>query len=101
MIIVLASIRVKPGMRSEFLEIFKSNVPNVKGEPGCLDYLPAIDFKTDIQAQQCDEQVVTVVEKWQDYDALLVHFQAPHMLEYRQRVKDLVEGVSLKILQEA
>ena len=88
-------------MRSEFLEIFKSNVPNVKGEPGCLDYLPVIDLKTDLQAQQCDDQVVTVVEKWQDYDALLVHFQAPHMLEYRQRVKGLVEGVSLKILQEA
>ena len=30
MINVIASIRVKPGMLSEFLEIFKSNVPSVR-----------------------------------------------------------------------
>jgi quinol monooxygenase YgiN len=32
---------------------------------------------------------------------LKAHMTAPHMLSYREKVKDLVAGVSLKILTEA
>ena len=39
MINVLASVRVKPGKLSEFLEIVKSNVPRVKKEKGKGDRL--------------------------------------------------------------
>jgi quinol monooxygenase YgiN len=45
--------------------------------------------------------VVTVVERWDSLDDLRAHLQAPHMLEYRQRVKDLVAGVRLQILEPA
>ena len=43
MINVIASVRVKAGRRSDFLEIFKSNVPNVREEKGCIEYFPAVD----------------------------------------------------------
>mgnify|MGYP006285159195 FL=1 len=100
MIQVLASIRVKPGKRSEFLEIFKANVPNVHREPGCLEYFPAVDVDTGLPPQVQDPNVVTVVEKWESVQALQDHLQTPHMLNYREQVKDLVEDLSLKVLQE-
>ena len=101
MIIVLASIRIKPGKRAEFIEIFNGNVPKVRAENGCIEYAPAIDFDMNIPAQQLDENAVTIIEKWQGPEALTAHFSAPHMLEYRKNVKDLVESVSLKVLHEA
>jgi len=101
MIIVVASITTKPGQRAEFLDIFKANAIKVREEDGCIEYLPTIDLDTNVAIQVRDAAVVTVVERWRDFDALNAHFTAPHMLEYRKKTKDLVAGVSLKLLQQA
>ncbi len=101
MIQVIASIRVKPGKRSEFLEIFKANVPNVRSETGCIEYFPAVDVDTGLPPQVQDPDMVTVIEKWASVQALKDHLQTPHMLSYREQVKDLVQDLSLKVLQEA
>lgn len=101
MVTVIASIRVKAGHRPAFLEIFKSNVPLVRAEEGCIEYYPAVDLDAALPPQTLDEHVVTVVEKWTSLEALNRHLNAPHMASYRARVKDMVEGVSLKVLQEA
>jgi quinol monooxygenase YgiN len=45
--------------------------------------------------------VVVVVEKWASLDHLKAHLTAPHMGEYRIRVKELVTGVSLQVLEPA
>ncbi len=100
MINVIASIQIKEGKVSEFLEIFKSNVPNVREEKGCIEYFPAVDIDTDLPPQALDENMVTIIEKWEDVEALKVHLVAPHMLAYREKVKDMVENLSLKVLQE-
>ena len=101
MINVIASVCVKSGRLSEFLEIFKSNVPNVREERGCIDYLPSVDIDADLPMQIRDENVVTIIEKWESLEALRDHLNTPHMLAYREKVKDIVEDVSLKVLQEA
>ena len=101
MINVIASVRVKPGRRTEFLEIFKSNVPNVREERGCIEYFPSVDIDADLPTQRLDENGVTVIEKWENLEALRDHLKAPHMLDYKEKVKDIVEDVSLKVLQEA
>ena len=101
MIHVIASIQVKPGSRSEFIEIFKSNVPHVKAEEGCIDYAPTVDIDANIPPQILDENIVTIIEKWESLEALKVHLTAPHMLSYREKVKDIVENISIKVLQEA
>jgi quinol monooxygenase YgiN len=101
MIHVIASIYVREGRMSEFIDIFKSNIPNVLNEPGCIEYLPTIDLPTGLTTQQCDGNVVTIIEKWHRLDDLEKHFTAPHMLAYRERVKDCVEKVILKILKQA
>lgn len=47
------------------------------------------------------ENVVVILEKWESLAALKAHLAAPHMAEYRQRVKDLVAGVTLQIVEPA
>jgi quinol monooxygenase YgiN len=101
MINVIASIRVKAGMLSDFLEIFKSNVTSVREERGCIEYFPAVDIDADLPPQSMDENVVTIIEKWENLEALRDHLNAPHMLAYKEKAKDIVEGVSIKVLQEA
>ena len=101
MIIVVASISVKPGRLSEFLEIFKANVPSVRKEQGCIEYFPTVDFNADLPPQCMDENLVTIIEKWESMEALHDHLKAPHMLSYREQVKGIVTNLSLKVLQEA
>ena len=100
MIHVLASISIKPGKKGEFLRIFKANVANVKEEAGCIEYRPAVDVETGLDPQVLDENLVTVIEKWESVEHLKTHLGAPHMLEYRQKVASMVEGVSLKVLED-
>lgn len=99
MICVIASIRVREGARDAFLEIFNENVPKVKAETGCVEYVPALDVDAGLGLQIQDERVVTILEKWESVAALHAHLASPHMLEYKAKVKDLVEEVSLKVLQ--
>ena len=102
MIHVLAAIELRPGQREAFLGEFRKLVPMVRAEKGCLEYGPAIDVAGGIPLQvHPREHVVIVVEKWADVAALKAHLEAPHMAEYRGRVKDLVVNVSLQVLQPA
>ncbi len=59
MIYVLASIQVKPRKRNAFLEIFKTNVPNVLQEEGCVEYSPAVDIDAGLPPQVLNENIVT------------------------------------------
>jgi len=100
MIYVIATIEVADGRRDNFLEEFRKIVPLVRDEQGCLEYGPTVDVETNIDAQGGSrENFVTIVEQWESLDALETHLVAPHMVEYRTRVKDLVKGVSLQILK--
>lgn len=101
MIHVIASIRMKAGRVSEFLEIFKSNVPNVKDEKGCIEYFASVDINAELSSQGLDENVVTIIEKWESLEALRAHLVSPHMLAYREKVKGMVQDTSLKVLKEA
>ena len=99
MIYVIATVEVKAGKREAFLAEFHKNMPNVRAEKGCIEYGPTVDATTDIKAQiPLRENVVTIVEKWESLQALHAHLVAPHMAVYRERVKDIVVGVTLQIL---
>jgi quinol monooxygenase YgiN len=100
MIHVIASIQVKQESLSRFLEIFKSNIPAVLKEKGCISYIPAVDVPTGLASQDMNQHRVTVVEQWNSMADLTAHMSAPHMLDYREKTKDLVENISLKILEQ-
>ena len=100
MINVIASIHIKEGRLPEFIDIFKSNIPNVLEEKGCIEYVPTVDVPTDLPLQELKKNVVTIIEKWDSLKDLQVHLLAPHMLAYKENVKDLVDKLSLKVLGE-
>lgn len=102
MIHVIATIRLKPGTRDQFLAEFRQLVPLVRAEAGCVEYGPAVDTQTDISAQQeKGADSVTVIEKWESLAALKAHLEAPHMADYRKKVADIVEATELHILEPA
>ena len=101
MINVVATVLVKEGKREEFINLFKTIVPLVKAEEGCIEYFPTIDFPTGLPPQEMNENEVTIIEKWESMDHLMAHMATPHMAEHMEKEKDLVEKASVKILQEA
>lgn len=102
MIHVIATIEVEAGKKDEFLKHFKDNIPNVLAEDGCIEYGPTVDLKTEIPVQiPLRDNVVTIMEKWESLDHLMAHLVAPHMATYREKVKDIVKGASLQVLEPA
>lgn len=100
MIYVVATIELVAGKRQVFLEEFRKIVPLVRAENGCLEYGPTVDVASGLHLQgPLRDNVATIVEKWENLETLHKHLTAPHMLEYRPRVKDYVVKVQLQILQ--
>ena len=91
MIYAIANVELKPGCRAAYLEVLLSNVAAVKAEKGCLVYEPTIDVETDIPIhEKYGDNFVTIIEAWEDIEALKNHFNEPHMLAYREKAKDLI-----------
>ena len=100
MIHVVATIEVAAGKRDDFLKGFHQLAPQVREEDGCIEYGPTIDFETNIEAQgDARPDTVIVMEKWESIEALEAHLIAPHMVEFRGRVKELVSSIQLQVLQ--
>jgi quinol monooxygenase YgiN len=84
------------------IEEFRRIEQTVREEDGCIEYGTAVDAQTEIDVQIAERpNTLTVVEKWKSLGALKAHLAAPHMVEFRERVKDVVTGISLQILDPA
>jgi quinol monooxygenase YgiN len=102
MIYVIATVEVASGKRENFLKELNRVVPSVRAERGCLEYGPHVDVPTDIPVQTPQRKdTVTIIERWTDVQALKAHLTSSHMLEYRKRVRDLVTGMNVQILEKA
>lgn len=102
LIVVLATIELQPGRRDDFLAEFRQIVPLVRKEAGCLEYFPAIEQATALHAHgPLGQDTVIVCEKWESLEALEAHLIAPHMIQYRPKVKDFVKKTSLQVLTPA
>ena len=102
MIHVVAILTAKPGKRDAVLAAFRDNMAAVHAEPGCIQYIPAVDVADmgRIQTKLGDDSFA-VLEKWDSPEALAAHSQAPHMAAYGAKVKDLLESRVIHILAEA
>jgi quinol monooxygenase YgiN len=98
MISVIATIETKPGNRGALLEVFKKLVPKVLAEKGCIEYAPMIDFETNLTGQPPRENVVTMIEKWENIAALEAHLMAPHMVAFRKEAESLRVNLKLQVL---
>lgn len=100
MVSVLAFISIKPGKRPELIDLLKENIPNVLAEEGCIEYSATIDVTPPLPRQVVDDNMVTIIEKWESPEALQAHLEAPHMLAYKEQVADIVEGATIRVLEE-
>jgi quinol monooxygenase YgiN len=102
MIHVIATVELRAGQRDAFLAEFRKIVPLVHAEEGCLEYGPTVDLSSGLSAQQAVRpDFVTIVEKWESLEHLMRHVSAPHMAEYRPKVKDMVVATVLTVLEPA
>jgi quinol monooxygenase YgiN len=100
MIHVIATIELNEGCRDDFLKILNENVPLVKAEQGCLAYEPTVDVKPGLPIPVAvRENVVTIIEAWENLEALHAHLKTPHMATYREAAKDFVRNLSVQVLQ--
>jgi len=99
MIHVIAVITAKPGKRDAVLKEFRANVPNVKAEPGCIEYGAAVDLDPapPIQTKHGADAFV-VIEKYKDLEALKAHAVSPHMKAYAEKTRDLLADRKIYIL---
>lgn len=86
LVYVMALITGKDGSKSDLEKALRAVVPTVRQEEGCLRY--------DLHQSSDDKPVFMFYETWQSREALAAHSKSPHMLEMRERVKDLVAGPS-------
>jgi quinol monooxygenase YgiN len=102
MLHLIAVITAHPGQRAAVLAAFAANVPNVRAEPGCIEYTATVDADgfPDLQAPLGPDSFI-VVEKWRSAEALREHMAAPHMAAYGEATRDLVAQRLLHILSPA
>jgi len=91
MLVVLAEARFDPKDTEQVRAVARPMIEASRAEPGCGGYDYAFDL--------LEPDLMRVRELWRDEQALKDHFAMPHMADYRARVKDLVAGVRLQVLE--
>ena len=98
MINVIAVIYIKEGRSQEFLDCFNALVPVVLQEEGCVAYSPTVDVEVVGSAVQIfAPNAYTIVERWETLEALAAHSSASHMTEFRSKMKDVIEKMTLQV----
>lgn len=97
MIYVVADILIKKNKIKQFVDILKTNIPNVLEEEGCVEYTLTEPIQLETVSQNKNIDSVSIIEKWETIENLKVHLSAPHMQAYRDAVKDIVEKTILKV----
>lgn len=74
-IIFLVTYTAKPGKRQDYISALKDSgiLKKIREENGCLSY--------DFYFSEEDENILLLVEQWQDADCQKVHLEQPHMKE--------------------
>ncbi len=99
---VVAVITAKAGRRAEVLRAFAANVPAVRAEDGCIEYIATVDAEGVGPLQtRFGEDSFVVVEKWSSLDALKAHAASPHMREYAAHTRDLIAERAVHVLAAA
>lgn len=100
MLTIIADIQVHSAKNRQIvLDALALIRPVVLAEAGCHGYEPLVDQDTHAPFQTKDPNSILMLEKWQTVEHLQAHLNAPHMLDYREKVKDYVRDVKIRILE--
>jgi quinol monooxygenase YgiN len=102
MLHVVAIITAKPGQRDAVLAAVRDNLPAVRAEEGCIEYVPVVDVEggPDTLAKIGPDSFM-VIEKWASEETLRAHAASAHMAAYAARVKDLLVSRVIHVLVPA
>ncbi len=81
MLIVLAEARIDPAQLDQVRGFARPMIEASRAEPGCVSY----DYATDL----LEPDLVRIVERWKDWQALHDHFATPHMVAFAQGLRAL------------
>jgi quinol monooxygenase YgiN len=93
MIVLHATINIKPGKRDQAIPVFLEMEQATHQEPGCIEYT----FVSTLG----NPDIFMAVERWQDQTALDGHNKSAHMAAFRKQLPELVEGPSALKLYDA
>jgi len=92
MLLVTAKITAKPGQRDKIIENSNDLVETTRKEPGCMNY--------DLYSSTEDENILMVLEKWENKEALDTHTETDHFQAFGQAIEDMVaEEMEVTIYQ--
>jgi quinol monooxygenase YgiN len=100
---IVALITAKPGKRAEILAAFRTYLPTVLAEEGCIEYTPLVDtegLSKKIQTPIGNDTLM-VIEKWSSLDALRAHGAATNTATFTALVDDLASTRTIHILSAA
>jgi quinol monooxygenase YgiN len=98
MIHVVAVITAKPGQRDAVLDAFRTNVPAVHAEAGCIEYGATVDADFGGMQTKFGPDTFVVVEKWASADALKAHAASPHMAAYAAKTRPMIANRVIHVL---
>jgi quinol monooxygenase YgiN len=84
MIIVHGIIPIRPDAREQALDMARRMTEASKSEPGCVSY----DFYVGLSDPNC----LMLFQEWETMEALMAHFQTPHMEVFLQELPHVVSG---------
>ncbi len=76
MIVLVATLRIKPGSLNAVLEAARPCIDATRRETGCISY--------DLHQSLTDPECLVFVERWESREALASHFEAPHLIAWRE-----------------
>ncbi|MBK6600397.1 MAG: antibiotic biosynthesis monooxygenase [Betaproteobacteria bacterium] len=101
MIHVVATVRVKPGRMAEALAIYRPFAREVEAEQGCLQYRPTVDVDLGLPTQRLDPNRITVTERWESIENFRAHLVAPHVVAWREAIRDCLDGITVTVTRDA
>ena len=81
MIVITGFIRIAPEKLEAARPQARKNLEATRKEAGCLLYAYGEDF--------LDPGVIRITERWESWDALAAHGNAPHMAVWRKALKEI------------
>ena len=73
-------VNVKAEIDSSSLDAMRAGIATMeaasRAEPGCQDYTFSVEVN--------DSSALRITEKWDNMEALVAHFQMPHMEEFQK-----------------
>lgn len=81
MIIVEGSARIPADAWEQAEAAMRKMIVASRFEEGCIEYAYSRDL--------IDTNLLRIIERWKDRDALISHFAEPHMAEFRKALAEI------------